>query len=115
MRQVGMAVVAVLAITVCLGATPQRGGWHEDARCGFKLKPPKDWEQVPLKVDEGWHVAKYLSKREYFWTDKDGGWTWTHKPQLTAIAFSPDSTRGMQEAAKLAINQMMGRQVYPIR
>ena len=35
--------------------------------------------------------------------------------RLEAIAFSPDSSRSMQESAKQAINQLMGRQVYPIR
>ncbi len=87
MTQMATAVVAALAIAAGLGTAPQKGGWHEDSRCGFKIKPPKDWEQVPLKVDEGWQVAKYLSKREYFWTDKEDGRTRTHKPQMTAIAF----------------------------
>ena len=35
--------------------------------------------------------------------------------RLESIAFSPDSSRSMQESAKQAINQLMGRQVYPIR
>ena len=35
--------------------------------------------------------------------------------QLEGIAFAPDSSRGMQEAAKQAINQLLGRQLYPIR
>lgn len=59
---------------------------HEDTRLGFKFKPPKEWTAVPLKVDENWQVAKYLSPREYIYNDPQG-WTWEHRPQLVAIAF----------------------------
>lgn len=59
---------------------------HEDTRLGFKFKPPKEWTAVPLKVDENWQVAKYLSPREYIYNDPQG-WTWEHRPQLVTIAF----------------------------
>ena len=95
MRRHALTCAAALALAATLQAaapavavpTLQRGGYHEDPRCGYKIKPPKDWEQIPLKLDETWHVAKFLSRREYFWTDPDSGWTRDHKPRLTVIAF----------------------------
>lgn len=75
-------------------AAPVQGssGYHEDKLFGFKFKPPKDWSNIPVKVDEGWLVAKFLSKRDYHYTEK-GGWTYEHKPELMAIAFVDDSIK----------------------
>jgi len=94
MRQLALILSTGLALSASLRAVapaasgpPQRGGYHEDSRCGYKIKPPKDWEPVPLKLDESWHVAKFLSDRVYFWTSDDDGWTWEHRPQMTVIAF----------------------------
>ena len=89
---VALALLAPLwTPTVVHGPEPTvslqaKSSQHEDTRLGFKFKPPKDWTAVPLKVDENWQVAKYLSPREYIYNDPQG-WTWEHRPQLVAIAF----------------------------
>lgn len=63
------------------------GADHVDTRFGYKISPPKDWTAIPVKLDEGWLVAKFLSDKTYFYTEKGGGWTHEHKPELMAIAF----------------------------
>lgn len=87
------------ALAPCPGALPslhaaapraaqqQSGAWHVDPRFGFKLKPPREWLAIPIQADEGWLIAKFLSKRSYFYTDRTEGWTWEHKPELMVIAF----------------------------
>jgi len=69
-------------------AGPQgSGSWHENPRFGFKFRPPKKWSEIPLKRGEQWMVAKYMSDKTYFYTDKDDGWTWEHRPELIVVAF----------------------------
>ncbi len=68
-------------------AAAQASGYHVDERLGFKLKPPRGWTQIPLKVDEEWLVAKYLSDKTYLYNDPDTGWDWEHRPELMVIAF----------------------------
>ena len=65
----------------------QGSGFHVDERLGFKLKPPRGWSQIPLKVDEQWLVAKYLSDKTYLYHDPDTGWEFEHQPELMVIAF----------------------------
>jgi len=60
---------------------------HSDARFGYKIRPPKEWIGIPVKIDEGWLIAKYLSKRTYFYTDPSDGWTHEFKPEMIVIAF----------------------------
>ncbi len=83
-----LAALVSLAPVAPVVAPPvqSKSSQHEDVRLGFKFKPPKDWTAVPLKVDESWQVAKYLSPREHIYNDPQG-WTWSHKPQLIVIAF----------------------------
>jgi hypothetical protein len=85
MRQTSSTALGSFALATLLLAASQTGGYHEDARWGFKVKSPKDWEQVPLKLDENQQVAKFLSKREYTFTD-DRGWSWEHRAQMVVIA-----------------------------
>ncbi len=61
----------------------------ENKRYGFKVKAPSSWTEVPLKVDERWIVAKYLSDRELY--DRESNWT--HRPEMTVIVFPADQTR----------------------
>lgn len=68
-------------------ATLQASGYHVDERLGFKLKPPRGWTQIPLKVEEQWLVAKFLSDKTYLYNDPDTGWSYEHKPELMVIAF----------------------------
>lgn len=93
-----VALAALISLASAPGRSPlcaapplaplaqSKSSQHEDTRLGFKFKPPKEWTAVPLKVDENWQVAKYLSPREYLYNDPQG-WTWEHKPQLIVIAF----------------------------
>jgi hypothetical protein len=76
----------ILAPAISAPLVQAKSSQHLDERLGFKFKPPKDWSAVPLKVDESWQVAKYLSPRGYIYNDPQG-WTWEHKPQLVVIAF----------------------------
>lgn len=81
------ALAATLALAAAAPDSYAQRGWHSDSRFGFKFKPPRKWDQIPLKRNEGWLVAKYLSDKSYFYTDPNGGWTWEHKPELMVIAF----------------------------
>ena len=73
-------------------AVQGKSGYHEDSIFGYRFKPPKDWSNIPVKVDEGWLIAKFLSDRDYHYTEK-GGWTYEHKPELMAIAFIEQKTK----------------------
>ncbi|MEW6072495.1 MAG: hypothetical protein AB1726_07880 [Planctomycetota bacterium] len=66
------------------------GGVHKDARFGYKIRPPKDWLPIPVQIDEGWLIAKYLSDRAYFYTDPVEGYTYEFKPEMMVIAFIHD-------------------------
>lgn len=95
-----VALTLVLAGSVTEARTPaapQSGGYHVDEERGFKIKPPRGWEAVPLKVGEVWQAGKFLSKKEDHFTDKNGGWTWTHNPRLTVIAFWDELVDGEVE------------------
>lgn len=60
---------------------------YENARFGFKLKAPKDWERIPLPPEEDWLVAKYVSKRLDHYTHPDLKYTFEHRPELLVIVF----------------------------
>ena len=74
-----LAFIAALAAP----AFAQAGAYHEDEKLGYKVRTPKDWAQMPLKVEERWIVAKYLSDREYL--DKQEGYGF--KPEMWVILF----------------------------
>ena len=60
---------------------------HRDNRLGFQFRPPRGWRSIPLKTDEAWLAAKYLSDKSYFYTDKTRGWTYEHTPEVLCISF----------------------------
>lgn len=71
----------------------QSGGVHTDKKCGFKIQPPRGWEQIPLKVGEKWIVAKYQSDKEYYDFQSEeykAGWRIPHKPDVKVILFPSD-------------------------
>jgi len=82
------AALAALAFASLLPAAAAQST-IENTRYGFKLRAPSDWKEVPLKVDERWIVAKYLSDRDLY--DKESGWT--HRPEMTVIVFPADQTK----------------------
>jgi hypothetical protein len=66
---------------------------HKDDRLGFTIQTPRGWSEIPMNVDERWKVARYISDKSLFWTEKDGGWTWEHKPNMEVIAFVAAATK----------------------
>lgn len=87
---------AVLMLTLGLlvgGATAAPGAYHQDDRLGYKIRVPRDWETVPIQVDEQWIVAKFLSDKADYYTDPEG-WTFDHKPIMTSIAFVTEIVEG---------------------
>jgi hypothetical protein len=93
MRSVLICLAPLVLASLAAPAPVQGGGWHQDARFGFKFQPPKGWTQIPLKVDENWLVAKYLSDKTYVWNDKEIGWSTEHKPELMVIAFVEEAIK----------------------
>ena len=63
-----------------------KGDYHEDARFGFKVKPPKEWKGIPVPTGQSWVVGKYLSEKKYFYTEK-GSYTYEFQPEMTIVAF----------------------------
>ncbi|MCZ6785875.1 MAG: hypothetical protein O7E54_01795 [Planctomycetota bacterium] len=96
MRFSPTALVLVLATASAAAALPAprraapQSSWHVDERIGFKFRPLKGWDQIPLKVGENVLLAKYLSEKPYFYTDKIGGWTWEFHPELQVIAINDE-------------------------
>jgi hypothetical protein len=92
----------------------QDKGICEDTRYGFRFKAPKDWTRIPLKLEEQWQVAKYLSDRAYFYTDPTDGYTSDHKPQATVIAFVTEKVREEAKARKVKDEKSEDRYVLLI-
>lgn len=86
------ALATPVAFAVAPVATLGEGEYF-DTRLGFKLFVPKAWATIPLSLDERWMVAKFLSDKTYFYTEKGGGWTHEHKPDLQIIAFVADAMK----------------------
>lgn len=74
-------------------AAPLGEGEYIDERLGIKFFVPKSWTTIPLSLDERWMVAKFLSDKTYFYTEKGGGWTNEHRPDLQVIAFVADAMK----------------------
>jgi hypothetical protein len=82
-----LAIVAAL----CLAAVARAD--YKDARLGFTIATPRGWTTMPMNVDEHWKVAKYISDKGFFWTEKNGGWTYEHKANMEIIAFVAEATK----------------------
>lgn len=81
------AIAAILVAAVCVAPAPASAQeLLQDTKLGFKLKAPSGYTRVPLKPDEEWVAAKWISDRAYFQNDKSG-FSIDHKPELTVIAF----------------------------
>ena len=105
-----VALCGVLCCVLCASsaaprsappAAPQSGGWYEDARYGYKLRPPKEWQAIPIQTHDGWQIAKWLSDKTYFYTDPDQGWTWEHRPTCKVVAFVTEVVRERARAKKI--------------
>ena len=84
-RTVLAGLIASAALVAPSPAQGARG--YENTDFGYKLKPPKDWTQIPMQSEEKWQTAKWMCNRQYFYTEPGGGWTYDHKPELVVIAF----------------------------
>jgi hypothetical protein len=71
---------------------------HQDAKLGFKIRSPKDFSKVPLKPEEEWIVARWLSDRVYTQVDKEGGgYSAEQKPEMYVIAFPHNAEKVKEE------------------
>lgn len=96
LRSVGLAVL--LAAPLALASLARAD--HKDDRIGFTIATPKNWTGIPMGVDEHWMIAKYMSDKTYFWTEKGGGWTWDYKPDMQMIAFVEDAVKEKYKLTK---------------
>jgi hypothetical protein len=82
------AFAASVLLALATLASPSRAqAVHEDARFGFKIRAPKDFGEVPLKPDEEWIVARWMSSKAYFQNDPTTGYTHDLKPEMHVICF----------------------------
>jgi len=66
---------------------------HKDERLGFSIQTPRGWTEIPMNVDERWKVAKYISDKTNFWTDKGDGWEREHKANMEVVAFVAEAMK----------------------
>jgi hypothetical protein len=105
-RCIALLVAAALLAPDSTAQT-MKGGFHQDARFGFKVKPPKDWSSIPVPSGQAWVVAKFLSDKKHFFTEKGGGFTYEFQPEMTVIAFVSSELKkaARKEAEKEAENE----------
>lgn len=80
-----------LALLAVLGPVTCAQGYYKDPTHGFAVRPPADWEQVPISVDEKWIAVKFLSDRVY--TPKRSQYYTEHKPTMRVIVFHEEATK----------------------
>jgi hypothetical protein len=85
------AVLSVVAVALLAAPSPAQELLN-DTKLGFKLKAPGGFTKVPLKPEEEWIVARWISDRAYFQNDKSG-FSVDHKPELNVIAFPSDKVK----------------------
>ena len=94
-----LATVAIALCAVTANALAQE--LHQDPQLGFKIRPPQDFTKVPLKPDEEWIAARWISQKAYYQTDKtDRGWTMDHKPEMYVIAFAKEMVKDKVDVDK---------------
>lgn len=101
MRMFVLARLALLAACVLAVLAPTLRADHKDARLGFTIQTPRDWNAIPKKADETWLVANYQSRKAFFFTEK-GGFTGEHKPNMQVIAFVGEQ---IKELAKVKVEK----------
>lgn len=81
-----------LLVSPAASAQGMKGDYHEDARFGFKIKPPKGWKGIPVPSGQSWVIGKYLSEKSYFYTEK-GSYTYEFQPEMVIVAFVSDDLK----------------------
>lgn len=66
-------------------------GTYIDEELGFRVRVPDDWSEIPVRIDENWIVAKFLSSKT--WLSKSRDWNEEHRPLMTVIVFTEDAKR----------------------
>lgn len=90
---VSIARIATPALAAAPSSVPAAGDEYVDPRLGIRIAFPHGWSPIPMSVDERWKVAKYLSDKTHFWTEKGGGWTMEHKPTMEVVAFVAEAMK----------------------
>lgn len=92
MRLIHPALPAVLVSALVAGLPAQVShGVYRNDLLGFTIKVPAKWDQIPLKVDEHWIAAKFLSNKAY--PTKGSGWAFDHKPFMKIVVFTEDAKK----------------------
>lgn len=95
-----MRLLSSLACLLALSAPVHAlAAEHTDERIGFKIGTPRGWTAIPLRVDERWIVAKYLSDKTDRWNNEQG-WTIEHRPEMHAIAFVSEAIKARPKVTK---------------
>jgi hypothetical protein len=82
-----ISLAFAVALSFCAVAAPGFANSHEDKRLGYKIYTPKKWSSIPVSSEDGWIVAKYLSPKPNFYTDKESGYTYELKPEVAVVVF----------------------------
>jgi hypothetical protein len=102
---------AALALAPGLAAQSLKGDTHEDARFGFRVKPPKDWKAIPVPSGQCWVIGKYMSEKKYFYTES-GGYTREFQPSMSIAAFvSPELKKAARKAKEKATEEEIKEKV----
>lgn len=94
LRAQAMLASAVLAPVVALASQADaqvRKGTYTNEALGFEIRVPDGWTEVPIRIDENWIVAKFLSDKTWISKGKDGNQE--HRPLMTIVVFTEDATR----------------------
>lgn len=87
-------VLGLCAIaSLCIPAAAQKQGYHQDSKKGFQIKVPEKWTTIPVKIDEKWIVAKFLSNRSYEVKARDAEDSGSHKPEILVIEFDDEARK----------------------
>lgn len=86
-------------------AAKPRDGWVSSARYGFELRTPKKWTQIGVKAEEEWLAAKFQCDSEFFYTDKELGYTSSHKPEMLVVVFPKEEMEEEKEVSEKETEQ----------
>ncbi|MAG58108.1 MAG: hypothetical protein CMJ83_17620 [Planctomycetes bacterium] len=77
-------IVALLVITTT--ATAQK---YTSKKDGFSITVPSGFREIPIRTGEKWILAKWQSKRPYYWNDLQG-FSREHRPMMRVLSFPHD-------------------------
>src|SRR4029453_15007379 len=92
-------MAALRAVLSLPAAPPPAQELLSDAKLGIKLKAPDGYTRVPLKPDEEWIAARWISPRSYYQNAKSG-FSLDHKPEPPVVAFPSAKVKERLEEQK---------------